>query len=180
MAVLLSDLLIKGSNPLAIQGNTSPSAGPGTNLGGFATTGAIADTTLDNLFPDVTGIENSSGNIDYQCFFIFNNNGTQDLSLCFVFINSEIPGGVITAVGLDPIGMVPVGSGSSQAVIIPDKNTAPVGVAFTTANIAANGLALGNLVHGYCAALWVRRQCVQSVAINNDGTTIGIFATSPL
>lgn len=186
MAVLLSDLLIKGSSPLSIgglplAGNSIPNSGPGTNLGGYCSSGSLIDNILDGLFPDATGAENSAGNQDYQCYFLYNNAiSAQDLSLGTVFINGDVPGGANIAIGLDPIGVSSLASASQQAAIIPDKNTAPAGVVFSTPITAVGGLPFSSLPHQFVLPIWIRRTCQGGPAVNNDGVIIGYATTSPL
>lgn len=180
MAVLLTDLLIKGSSPSAIAGNATPNSGPGTNLGGYCSSGNLVDSSIDNLFPDATGVENAAGNQDYQCYFLHNNNATQDLSLGNLFINGDVPGGAVVAIGLDPTGITVLGSSLVQAVLITDKNTAPSGVAFSAPTQFPGGLVVSNLTHGFVLPIWIRRTCQGGPAVNNDGVIIGFACTSPL
>jgi hypothetical protein len=180
MAVLLTDLLIKGSSSLATAGNATPNSGPGSNLGGFCSSGALIDATLDNLFSDATGAENAAGNQDYQCYFLLNNNGTQDLSNITVFVNGDTPGGAVIAVGLDPTGITSLASSLAQAAVIPNKNTPPAGVVFSYPVLPGNGLLVSNLTHGFVLPIWIRRTCQGGPAVNNDGVIIGYSATIPL
>lgn len=175
----ITDLIIKGSSPLATSGNSLVNGGPGTNLGGFCTAGAIADATLDNLFVDVTGVENAQGNNDYQCYFLHNNHATLGLSQGYLYVASDVAGGTVDAVGLDPIGPTLVGTGVQQAQIIANKNTPPVGVVFTTVTTPVQGLVIGNLLSGYTIGIWVRRTSTNSPGINNDNVQIGTQFVSP-
>lgn len=181
MVVSLANLLIKGSIPAPSGqvGNSSPNGGPGTNLGGFCSSGTLVDATVDNLFPDATGIENAEGNQDYQLYFLHNNDA-QDLSNGTVFLQGDVPGGAIDAIALDPTGPTPLASAAQQALIIANKNTAPAGVVFSSPVTAVSGLAFPVLLHGYVLPIWLRRTCQGGAAVNNDGVIIGYAATSPL
>lgn len=179
MPVAPSDLIIKGSSPSAVSGNSLVNGGPGTNLGGFCTAGAIADSTLDNLFIDVTGIENAAGNNDYQCYFLHNNHATLDLSQGYLYVATDVSGGTIDAVGLEPIGISQVGVSTPQAQIIANKNTPPVGVIFTIATVPNQGLVIPTLPHGYCLGIWVRRTATNGPAVNNDTLAVGTQFVSP-
>lgn len=175
----LTDLIIKGSSPLATAGNVLVNGGPGTNLGGYCTAGAIADATLDNLFPDATGIENAEGNSDYQCYFLHNNHATLDASQGYLYVATDVSGGTTDAVGLDLIGITQVGVATPQAQTIASKNTPPVGVIFTTATVANQGLVIGTLPHGYCIGIWIRRTATNGPAVVNDTFAIGTQFVSP-
>lgn len=175
----ITDLLAKGSSPLATSGNSLVNGGPGTNLGGFCTAGIIADATVDNLFQDVTGIENADSNDDYQCYFYHNNHATLDLNQGYLYVNSDTSGGTVDAVGLDPIGITQVGVATPQAQTIPNKNTPPVGVVFTTATAPTSGLVIASLPHGFCIGIWIRRTATNGPSVNNDVFAAGVQFVSP-
>lgn len=179
MAILTTDLLIKGSNTGAVAGNATANAGAGTNLGKFCTSGTITDASLNNLFPDVTGAENAASNVDYQCFFLLNNNASQDGLNGVIYISSEVAGGVSTAVGVDPTASSALAAGAAQGVTIATKNTPPAGVAFSTATTYATGTSYGGLVHQYVKGFWIRRTAANNSSLNNDGTTLGIALDTP-
>lgn len=174
MPIIASELLYKGSSPGASSGNTSPNGGAGTNLGKYASAGSLADATLNNLFPDVTGDENAASNVDYQCIFIHNSNPSITLQNAVVWISAETSGGANCAIGVDPTGPTGVGSGTPQALTISTKNQAPGSVAFSSPTVKGSGLSLGNIPAGQVRAIWVRRTATNSAAFNNDSVTIRV------
>lgn len=174
MAITAAELLYKGSNAGATIGNATANAGAGTNLGNFTTSGTLADATLNNLFPDVTGDENAASNVDYQCIFIHNNNASITLQNAVTWISAETVGGANCAIGVDPTATSAVGSATAQAVTIATKNTAPAGVAFSAPTTKGTGLSLGNIPAGNVKAIWVRRSATNSAAFNNDSVTVRV------
>lgn len=183
MAIAATDLLIKGSSSGATAGNATANGGAGTNLGKYCSSGTLTDASTNNLFPDVTGAENASSNVDYQCFFIHNNHASLDAANGVIYISSEVSGGVSCAVGGDATGASPVGqSGTAQAVTVANKNTAPSGVTFTTATTAGAGQAFpgdASLAHGKVLGVWVKRTAANSAAKSGDGVTVGFQIDTP-
>lgn len=169
MAILTTDLLVKGSIVTGAAGNANANGGAGTNLGKYCSSGVEVDATLGNLFPDGTGDENAANNVDYQCFFIHNNNGTLTLQNAVAWLNTEVAGGATLAIGVDPTAASAVGAAPAQAVQIANKNTAPAGVVFTSPTSKATGVSVGNIGPGQVKAIWVQRTCNNSAALNNDG-----------
>lgn len=174
MAITAAELLYKGSNNSATVGNTTANAGPGTNLGKYSTSGVLADATLNNLFPDVTGDENAASNVDYQCIFIHNNNASITLQNAVTWISAETAGGANCAIGVDPTAASAAGAGAQQAVSIATKNTAPTGVVFSAPTTKGTGLSLGNIPAGQVKAIWIRRTATNSAAFNNDSVTVRV------
>lgn len=174
MAIASTDLLYKYSVTTGSAGNTTAGTPAGSN-GKYISTTPIADATLDNLFDDVTGDENAASNVDYKCLFIHNNHGSLTLQNAKVWMVSEVSGGANTAIALDNIGVVAVGSSSAQAAIIANEDTAPSGVgSFSSPTTKSAGLAVGDIPAGSCVAIWVRRTATNSAAQNNDGVTLRI------
>ena len=174
MPIASTDILYKTSAPSASAGNTVANTTAGASLGKYVSTSVITDASLDNLFGDVTGTEDTASNVDYQCIFIHNNHATLTLQTAVVWLATEVAGGTNTAVGVDPTAVSAVGASAVQAETIADKNTAPASVAFSSPTTKAAGLALGNIGPGQVKAIWVRRTATNSGAFSSDGVTLRV------
>lgn len=174
MAIAATDIHIRASAPGAAAGNTTAPPGPGGSTGNFIANADITDNVLNNLFPDVTGQENFNLQQDYQCLFVYNAHATLTWQNVVIWLLSEVAGGDVDALGVDPTAVSALGSGSQQAVSSGGKNNAPAGVAFSSPTTQATGLSLGNIAPGQVKAFWVRRTATNSTALANDGVTLGI------
>lgn len=174
MPIATTDILQKLSVTGGAAGNTTANLTPGTSLGKYISTTQIVDATLNNLFPDVTGDENATSNVDYQCVFVHNNHATLSLLNPVIYISAEVAGGASTAIGVDTTAASAVGSATAQALQIANKNTAPAGVTFSAPTTKATGLALGNIPPGQVKAFWIRRTAANTTAVNNDGVTVTV------
>lgn len=169
MAILGSDLLVKGTVTSGAAGNTVANGGAGTNLGKYCSTSTLTDNILNNLFPDATGDENAASNVDYQAIYIVNNNASLTWQNVFAWQNTDVAGGATYAIGVDPAAVSLIGAAAAQGATIASKNTAPAGVVFTTPITKAAGVSIGNVAPLSGRVLWVQRTCTNSAALNNDG-----------
>jgi len=172
MAIASSDIKYRQSVTTGSAGNSTAGGAAGTNLGKYMSTTDLVDNTLNNLFPDVTGDENAASNVDYQCIFIYNSHGTLTWQNVMVWMSAEVSGGAAAAIGIDTTAASANNNASAQGLTIANKNTAPVGVSFSSPTTKAGGLSLGSLAAGQVRAVWVRRTSSNSAALNNDGVTI--------
>jgi hypothetical protein len=163
-----SDILFKFATTAGSAGNSGAGAA-NTSLGKYISTTQVTDATLNGLFDDVTGAENAALESEYRCVFVHNAHATLTLLSPVLWIASEVAGGAVCAIGLDPAGATAIGSAPVQAATIADENTAPAGVTFTAPTTKATGLALPSLAPGQCAAFWVKRTTTNSAAQNGDG-----------
>lgn len=138
-----------------LSGGVSNNA-PDASLGGEMSNAAIADNTLQNLFDNVSASERTSGMTDYRCFYFTNAHATETLETAILFIQQNTPAAdTAVAIGLDPAG-IGDGVATGVAAVIPDEDTAPAGVAFSTPD-SGSPLAVGDLGPGEGFAVWVRR-----------------------
>src|SRR5687767_132851 len=157
MPILSADIKVRLSVLTGSAGNTVAQANPNNALGKYISTTDVVDATLNNLFDDVTGDENAASEAEYRCIFIYNSHGTLTLQSAKLWISAEVAGGAAIAIGLDPAGVVAVGSVSAQATIIANEDAAPAGVSFSSPTTKSTGLNIGNLAAGQCIGVWVRR-----------------------
>jgi len=175
MAVASSDLKMRYSISTAAAGDADPSASA-TALGKYLSTTEIASGALHNLHDVITGTENAASNaasdVEYKCFFLANTNVTDSMTTIVVWINSEVAGGAITAIGVDTTAASALTSASAQAITVADESTAPIGVTFTSPTTEGTGLVLGALAPSQCRAVWVRRTAQNTGSVANDGATL--------
>lgn len=135
---------------------TTTSNGPNNSLGGNMGTDSnaiitTANTTLNNLFDNISKLENGNGTTDYRCVFIHNDTVVQGE----VFAN-----GVLFLQG-SPKATVEVGVGPKGTVdeIIASETTAPVGITFTQPTEGAPLQMSGDdiLNPGEAIPLWIKR-----------------------
>lgn len=154
-------------------GNSEPQPDPNDSLGGWISQTLIVNATLHNLFGPITGPINAAETPDYRCFFAHNTHATLTWFGARVWVQSQVAGGAVAAIGLDPVGIVPVGDATQQAERIADAFTAP-SAAFSTPTDYAGGLVVGDVPPGECFAVWVRRTPTNSLPIDVDGVVIRV------
>ncbi len=127
------------------------------SLGGQMATNAEAiittsNTTLNNLFDDVTKAENFNGTTDYRCVYIHND--TSNVSEIFANGEAYLNGGSYASI------QIGVGVRNAVAPTIANENTAPSGITFSSPTSAA-ALALMSGTNQLDAedfiALWIKR-----------------------
>jgi hypothetical protein len=167
-----SDVLLKYSATNGSAGNTQASS-QAASLGKYISTTPVTNNSINNVFDNITGVQNAANQVDYRCIFVHNNNqGGITLLNAIAYISAEVSGGASSAIGVDPIGVTPIGQSSAQAQIVANNTSMPSGVTFTSPNTYTAGIALGNIPAGSCVALWIRRTANNTAAINNDGVVI--------
>jgi hypothetical protein len=149
-----------------------------SSLGGKMGTDAAAvittsNTTLNNLFDDITKAQNAASTYDYRCLFIHNN--TSDVAQTFsggeLFVNGA---------PLAEFSFSIANAKNSDAVTIPNDTTEPSGVvSWVTATSASplvlmasnNVLAAGDYIY-----VWIRRRAnnITGVGTVTDTLPLGI------
>lgn len=153
-------------------GNSTAQADPNASLGEFMSSTAITDATDNNLFDDISGDENAASDIEYRCFFVWNDHATLTWQGTKVWLSSEVAGGANAAIALDGTGVVDYNSASAQAEEEVDEGTAPTGESFSSPTTKGTGLTIGDLAPDKVQGIWVRRTATNSAAQNADGVTI--------
>jgi hypothetical protein len=174
MAIADTDVLLKLATKSGSVGNSLAQADPNASLGKYISTSQISATALNNLFANLSGVENAASAIDYRCVFVHNNHATLTLQAPVLFLLSEVSGGCAMAIAVDTTAASAIGASSAQALSVADKNTAPAGLTFTAPTTVATGLTLGDIAPGYCKAFWIRRTAANTVAVDADGGVIEI------
>lgn len=141
---------------------------PGASLGKYMSVDQVSySAPLNDLFEDISAVENSAMQVDYQCVFIKNSNaGGFYMNQPFISLPSAYwtAGGADIAIGIDPTGISVYNSSSPQAVVIPNSATAPAGVTFVTGPMVqyTSGIPFTGLPPGYVQAIWLRRTATGS------------------
>ncbi len=172
-AITTGEILFKRS-VTAAAGNTTAQADPNASLGDQVSTTAWAGGSANDLFDDVTGVENAASDVEYRCIFVHNSNASNPLENAVVYLSAETAGGASIAVGADTTAASAVGAATQQALTIVDENTAPAGVSFSSPTTAGTGVSLGTIGAGQVKAFWIRRTAANTAALSNDGVTIAV------
>ena len=173
MAITATDILFKYSVLTGAAGNSTAGTAGGS-LGKYISTTAITTSTLNNLFDDVTGDENAASDVEYRCFFIHNAHATLTLKNTVIWLSAEVAGGTDAAISIDTTVASAIGDSSAQAKQVADESTAPGTQTFTAPTTKGTGLAVGDILAGYCRAVWVERTATDSAALSNDGVTLRV------
>lgn len=174
MSITTADLEYRLTNPSASAGNQLAQDFPDHSLGGYLSTTVWDGGVLHDLFPALTGTENSQSVNQYLCLMIINKHATLTLTSPVLWIVSQVAGGATVAVGIDPTTSRPIATNQSQAITVANINTAPQGVTFSAPTSKGSGLSLGNLAPGYTKAIWIRRTAANSAAVAADGFSFRI------
>lgn len=164
MAIESTDIVYRYS-VAAAAGDTTAGT-PATSLGDQVSTTAIVTATMNNIFDDVSGAEAAAGDVEYRCVFVLNNHASLTLTSAVVAMDSQTAGGGLLALATDNVAVSAKTSGSAQAAVVADENSAPAGV-----SAFGNGpLALGDIGPGQVKGIWLRRTVTAGAgALNPDG-----------
>ena len=168
--ILTSDVEFLLSAPMASSGYTMPGV-PGNSLGKYASTSQLSGTALDNLFPDLSGAQNAADQVDYQCLFVYNGNGTDTMLSPVVWLPSAALGSgnsATFAVAADTTLPSALGSGTQQALAILNPSQAPSGVTtwYGPSSSASGGAPLPGIPASSVAAVWLRRTATGTASLN--------------
>jgi len=173
MAITASEINFKLSVKTGSAGNSTAGT-PAGSLGKYISTTAITDATINNLFDDVSAVENAASDVEYRCLFIHNSHATLTWQTPVIWLQSEVAGGAIAAISVDTTAASAIGSAGAQAKEVADESTAPATQTFTAPTTEGTGLALSDILPGYCKAIWVRRTANNSAAAADDGVTFRV------
>ena len=129
-AITSGEILYKLSITTGSAGNSAAQGNPNASLGKYISTTQLSGTSLNNLFDNVTGAENTAGTTDYRCVFVHNSNSANTLQSAVVYLSGGDPaGGATVTIAVDNIAASAIGSSSAQAALIASETTAPSGSA---------------------------------------------------
>lgn len=146
----MANIVLRLSTGSGATTNSDPNAALGgqmaTNAEAIITT---ANTSLNNLFDDVTKAENFNGTTDYRCVYVHNDTATPG----DIFASGEvyISGSPYTDV------QIGVGTINATAVTVANESGAPSGIVFSAPS-SGSALSLGgDLDENDYVALWIKR-----------------------
>lgn len=146
--------------------NTDPDA----SLGDAISSTELTNNSLHNLFDKVTATEASSGDTEYRCVYIKNENGH---SLTFtdpvLYIDTD-------STSADTSIEVAVADEGKNATVqtIANESTAPTGESFTSATGVGNGESYTSLDDGDYIGIWIKRVVdASATALADDTAVIG-------
>lgn len=126
---------------------------PGSDATGLYSFSHVAQ----EMFKDITRAQAVAGAVEYHCFYVMNNSGSDTYDIVRVFIRDQPSEGDALAIALDLAG---VGDGTATGVAdtIALSTTAPSpSLTFTAPSSAAAGLEIASLGPGDSQAVWIRR-----------------------
>ena len=176
--ITAAEIVWRFTTTVGAAGDTTVNTTVGTFLGKYAATSAWAGGVLNDLFSDISGAENTAGQIDFASLAILNNNTLNIAENGVVYISAETAGGASLAVGVDPTATSAKGSAAAQLLTIASKTTAPAGVTFSSPTTVATGLALSNIPVANVKGIWVRRTAANTAAMSADGATLAVSVDS--
>lgn len=174
MPIVTSDVLLKYSVKTGSSGNATSGTASGS-LGKYISTSQWSGGSINDLFDNVTAVQNAASQVDYRCIFVHNNHASLTILSPVVWFLSKTYGGVSMAVAVDTTAASAIGDSSAQAVDIANATTTPVGLTFvahTVAKYKSAGVSLGDIPAGYCKAIWLRRTASNSGVKAADGFTL--------
>ena len=178
MPIAASDIKRRLSVKTGSAGNSTAQGDPNASLGKYISTTDITDATLHNLFDIVSATENEALDVEYRCIFVYNSHSTLTWGSAVCWISAETASGASIAIGVDTTAASAVGSASAQALEVANESTAPVGVTFSSPTTQGTGISIGSLTAGQCRAIWIRRTCANTGAVDTDGVTLSFSGTT--
>jgi hypothetical protein len=157
--------------PQAAQGYATPGSVYNSNGRWASTTQLNATTTLNNLFPDLTGPQNAAEQVDYQALFVYNSDDTDTMTNVWAWLpTSAVAGPLDWAVGADSTGVSSYNSIIQQAGYITAPTLAPTTVTtfYGPSSSASGGAQLPSIGPGQVAPIWIRRTANNSAAYAGD------------
>jgi hypothetical protein len=144
-----------------------------TKSGSLPVANAEATVTVTNtmnaVFDDITFADALTGMTDYRCIYVKNAHGSESMLSFRIWLEQDPVGASTMTIGVDPGGV------GFTANTIPNENTAPAGVTFSSPTINAP-LTLGGISAGSFAAFWIKRVIPSeaSSGITNSLAKIGV------
>jgi hypothetical protein len=147
--------------PNASAGYAVPGTVYNSNGNYCSTTQLNVEVAANNLFPDLTGVQNAAQMVDYQCLFVYNSDTVSAMTSTSVWmpVSSIISSAVDWAIAADPTGLTNYNTLSQQALLIANPQVAPVGISAWAGPSGdfTGGVNLGVIGPRQVAAFWIRR-----------------------
>ncbi|RLA68507.1 MAG: hypothetical protein DRQ78_00025 [Epsilonproteobacteria bacterium] len=167
MANIVLRLTSGSGSDTATEPNASLGGAMGTNVGAVITT---ASTTLNNLFDNISKLENSDGIVDHRCIMIHND--TAISGAVFAGGSVYVDEAANTKAGIQ-IGFGSATKNTPETIIADEKNV-PAGVVFGS-HTSGNALTFPTdmvLNPGDYLGVWIRREAQN---VSGSGTVTDII-----
>ena len=157
---------------------------PNVCLGGWISSSVWSGLATNDLFNNITSVNNQNLISDYRCVFVVNNDQFLTFYNAVVFLPSQAAGGANVYIAVDPTGVVPINqSDNYQAIRMDNPTLEPTyqgqSLFWTMAPTLDWALTIGDITPQSCAAIWFKRTAQNSPPLNNDGVTIRVQGDSP-
>jgi hypothetical protein len=173
MAIQPTDIVLVYSIKTGSAGYTTAS-NAASSLGKYASTTEISSGVLYNLFPTLTGDQNSSGASDYKCVFVHNKHATLTLIAPVIWLTSLTASSTTYSIGLDSNPVSAQGATSAQAALIATTANAPAGVTFSAPISKSTGIVLGDIPPLSVIGIWIQRKANNTGALASDSVTLAL------
>lgn len=131
----------------------------------------VVTNVEENIFPDVTASEASTGDLEYRCVYIYNGHGTETISTLKLWVGKQYSGEQDVAIAFDSGGV-----GASAPVLADGDDSTDIlsGLSFVAPTAEGSAIEVTNIAPGQSVPLWIRRniQWPVQTAVAND--TFGI------
>lgn len=131
----------------------------------------LLSNTLENVFPNLTGVQNRDLNSVTYVVGVLNNHSSLPLTSVKIYFRILDPKGATLSMALDPLGPA-VKTGNVWS-----PGSGPT--TFTTPTTIATGLAVATLNPGYVQSVWIRRVAVGGTSYARpERNTLTVVGTS--
>jgi hypothetical protein len=159
--MLASEVQFLLAAPNASAGYAAPGTVYNSNGKYCSTTQVNTSVAANNLFPDLTGVQNAADMVDYQCVFVYNSDTVSAMSGTMVWLPTSgiISSAVNWAIAPDPTGLSNYNTSTQQALLIANPQVAPVGISVWTgpSTTFSGGISLGTIGPRQVYPVWIRR-----------------------
>jgi hypothetical protein len=144
-------------------GNVRPSAAS-SSLGTWVSTTPWTGGNGNDLFDDLSPVDNSSHRTDFRCLFVINESDDATLADARAYVSSAQA--TIVAIAADPTPHTALGEVEAQALTAINTNAPGPAITRLPFTLTSNeaGLPLGDIPPGHAKAFWVRRTAINSTS----------------
>ncbi len=133
--------------------------------------GLAVTNETENIFPDVTASEASTGDLEYRCVYILNDHPSETIATLNVWVGKQYAGEQDVAIAFDSGGV-----GASAPVLADGDDSTDIlsGLSFVSPSAEGSAISVTTIGPGVAVPLWIRRNIQWPVqnAVAND--TFGI------
>jgi hypothetical protein len=162
MSFLLSNIKMYYSGASFLN---APQTDSSLSLGGYKSSSEVPNSSLNNLFPDVSGTDTFSGTTQYRAFFVINENyEIWQNPKTYVY---QTTGGSYESVYF---GLESSISGSIQTIL--NQNMSPTGIAWYNPTDLSGGISFSDVPSQEYFGVWIKKEVLPS---SGTGTQIHSF-----